>query len=45
MILATAISGAAGYLITGDLRLQQLKTFWGVTIIGPRAFVELLQLG
>jgi predicted nucleic acid-binding protein len=43
LILATATSGAADYLITGDSKLQQLGTFRSVTILSPRAFLERLQ--
>jgi hypothetical protein len=36
LILATALSGAADYLITGDSKLQKLGTFQSVTILSPR---------
>jgi len=42
LVLATAVSGQAQYLVTGDKKLQQLGTYQGVTILSPRAFLELL---
>jgi uncharacterized protein len=43
LTLATAVSAEAGYLTTGDKKLQQLRTYQGVTIASPREFVEILQ--
>ena len=42
LVVATAVSSQVDYLVTGDTRLQRLGTFRGVTILSPRAFVELL---
>jgi putative PIN family toxin of toxin-antitoxin system len=42
LILATAVSAQADYLVTGDTKLQGLATYQGVTILSPRAFLELL---
>lgn len=42
LILATAISAQADYLVTGDTKLQDLVTYEGVTILSPRAFLALL---
>jgi putative PIN family toxin of toxin-antitoxin system len=42
MVLATAVSGAAQYLVTGDAQLQRLGAFRGVVILSPRAFLNLL---
>lgn len=41
-ILAAAVSAAADYLVTGDLKLQRLQSFRGVAIVSPRQFVEVL---
>jgi putative PIN family toxin of toxin-antitoxin system len=43
VILATAVSARAEYLATGDKKLQQLRTYQGVTIVSPREFLEILQ--
>ena len=42
-MLATAVSAQADYLVTGDIQLQKLGTYGGVTILSPRAFLDLLQ--
>jgi len=42
LILATAVSGSADYLVTGDRQLQRLGAFQGVAIIGPAAFLGVL---
>lgn len=42
-ILATALSGRADYLITGDHALQDLGTYQGVTIVSPREFLDILR--
>lgn len=41
-VLATAISGRADYLVTGDQGLLALSQFEGVRIISPRVFLEVL---
>ena len=43
LVLATAVSAKANYLVTGDTKLQQLGTYEGVTILSPRAFLDMLQ--
>lgn len=43
LVLATVVSGTVEYLVTGDRKLQQLGSYEGVTILNPRAFLELLQ--
>lgn len=43
LILATAVSAEADYLVTGDGKLQALGTYEGVTIVSPRWFLEILQ--
>ncbi len=42
LVLATALSGQATYLVTGDTQLQRLGTYEGITIVSPRAFLDLL---
>ena len=43
MIVATAVAGFADYLVTGDRRhLLVLGQHEGIRILGPRAFLELL---
>lgn len=42
LVLATAVSANADYLVTGDLKLQALGSFQGVTIVSPRAFLDVL---
>jgi putative PIN family toxin of toxin-antitoxin system len=41
-ILATAHSGSADYLVTGDKQLLKLGSFEGVRIVDSRAFLEIL---
>jgi putative PIN family toxin of toxin-antitoxin system len=41
-ILATAVSAAADFLVTGDRQLQQLGSHHGVKIVSPREFLTLL---
>jgi putative PIN family toxin of toxin-antitoxin system len=42
LILATALSGEAQYLVTGDTQIQSLGTYHGITILSPRAFWDIL---
>lgn len=42
IVLATAVSADVEYLVTGDTRLQGLGSYKGVTIVSPRAFIDLL---
>lgn len=43
LILATAASANADYLITGDRGLQQLGTYAGTKILSPRQFLDALE--
>lgn len=43
LVLATAVSAGAQYLVTGDGRLQQLGRFQDVTILSPRQFLTVLE--
>jgi putative PIN family toxin of toxin-antitoxin system len=43
LVLATAVSGKAQYLVTGDRKLQELGSYEGVRIVSPRAFLDILQ--
>jgi hypothetical protein len=45
LILATALSVGVDYLVTGDSKLQRLRSYQGVTILSPRAFLEALTAG
>jgi putative PIN family toxin of toxin-antitoxin system len=42
LILATAVSADADYLVTGDRPLQALGSFRGVAIVSPRQFLAVL---
>jgi predicted nucleic acid-binding protein len=42
LILATAVSARADYLVTGDQQLQGLGTYQDVTVASPRQFLEIL---
>jgi uncharacterized protein len=42
LVLATAVSAGADYLVTGDRKLQRLGSYEGVTIVSPRQFLDLL---
>jgi putative PIN family toxin of toxin-antitoxin system len=42
VVLATALSGLAEYLVTGDDDLLSLKDYHGVRILSPREFWEML---
>jgi predicted nucleic acid-binding protein len=43
VILATAVSTKADYLVTGGSKLQQVGTYKAVTILSPRRFLETLK--
>ncbi len=43
VILATAVSGDADYLVTGDKQLQKVGNYQGVAIVSPLAFLDLLK--
>lgn len=42
-VLATAVSGHAQYLVTGDTKLQKLRMYESVTIVSPREFLDAIQ--
>jgi uncharacterized protein len=42
MIVATAVSAKADYLVTGDTKLQGIGTYNAVTILSPKRFLETL---
>ncbi|HKG26139.1 MAG TPA: PIN domain-containing protein, partial [Thermomicrobiales bacterium] len=42
VVLATAVSAMADYLVTGDRQLQRLGHFRGIAIVSPRDFLTLL---
>ena len=42
LVLATALSGNADYLVTGDKELLNVGSYRGVTIVTPRAFLDIL---
>ena len=42
VVLATALSGRADYLVTGDADLLALKSHHGTKILSPREFWEML---
>lgn len=42
LILATAVAGDAGHLVTGDRQLRNPGEYQGVRIVGPREFVDWL---
>lgn len=43
IVLATAESGNADFIVTGDHGLQNLKNFKDIQIVSPVAFVSILQ--
>lgn len=45
LVLATAKSGRAGYLVTGDKQLLRLGAYDGIVILSPRAFLVVLEDG
>lgn len=45
LMLATAVSAQADYLVTGDRKLQRLGAYAGIAILSPRAYLEVLQVG
>jgi uncharacterized protein len=42
LILATAVSANADYLVTGDTKLARLGRYKAVTILSPKGFLETL---
>ena len=45
LILSTAVSAGAGYLVTGDRPLQNLRSIRAVRIVSPRDFWNVLEHG
>ncbi len=43
VVLATAVSGKANYLVTGDKKLQDLGSYQGVRILNPSEFLQVLR--
>jgi uncharacterized protein len=43
LVLASAVSSRADYLVTGDSKLQRLGSYQGVTIVSPRQFLTTLE--
>ena len=44
LIVSTAVSARADYLVTGDRKLPEIVTFAGVRVLSPRGFVEILNI-
>ena len=42
LVLSTALSGSAEFLVTGDRHLQQIGSYQGLIILSPRAFLDVL---
>jgi putative PIN family toxin of toxin-antitoxin system len=42
LIVATALSAKADYLVTGDTKLQHIRSYNGVTILSPKQFIATL---
>jgi uncharacterized protein len=42
LVIATAMSGNAAFLVTGDAKLQRLGSYEAVIILSPRDFLDLL---
>ena len=42
LVLATAVSGHATYLVTGDAGLRRLGSYRGINVLSPRDFLNLL---
>lgn len=42
LVLATAVSAAVDYLVTGDRQLLRLGAYEGVKIVSPRDFLDIL---
>lgn len=43
LVLATALSGQVGYLVTGDKRLRARRTYGGTHLLSPREFLDFLE--
>jgi predicted nucleic acid-binding protein len=44
LIVATALSAKADYLVTGDRKLLELGTYAGITFVSPRGFLDHLDV-
>ena len=42
VVLSTALSGRADFLVTGDSALRELGEFRGTIVLSPRAFLQVL---
>ena len=42
LVLGTAVSGAADFLVTGDKQLLKLRRFYGTAIVDSRSFLDIL---
>ena len=42
LVLSTALTGSAEYLVTGDRHLQQIGSYQGLTILPTRDFLDVL---
>jgi uncharacterized protein len=43
LIIATAVSAKADYLVTGDSKIEHLGTYQAVAILSPRRFLRILE--
>lgn len=44
LVLAVAVSAEVDYLVSGDKQLQRISTYQHVTMLSPRAFLDLLEM-
>lgn len=44
LVLATAKSGGATYVVTGDEAFQAIGSYEGIQIVSPRQFLDILKL-
>ena len=42
LVIATAVAGTAGFLVTGDKPLRALGAYQGIVILSPTEFLEVL---
>jgi predicted nucleic acid-binding protein len=43
LVLAAAVTAEADFLVTGDKRFLAVGSYAGVTILSPRAFLDVLE--
>lgn len=43
LVIATALSGRAAFLVTSDIPFRGVGEYQGVTILTPREFLDLLE--